>query len=307
MSCDPFTAALEISGIGFTGNPLDRADALRTDAAKISDMRDGAGARFLAFQDLKPLLDSSGGSLQLLWQSRADIAADADVAQSVFLGLSGEIPHFAVAVPTTASLPGRAIDARAAAAQLADADSAVVGQGRALLSWHDSHTHCARCGSQTMMTKAGYARRCTNAACKADHFPRTDPVVIMLIVDGDRCLLGRQPQFPARFFSALAGFIEPGETMEEAVARETWEEAGIRCGRVRYVASQPWPFPSSLMIGCFAEATSFDIQIDTTELEEARWFSRSDVLAAMDGNGPFLMPPPLAIAHHLVKAWALLG
>jgi NAD+ diphosphatase len=307
MSCDPFTAALDISGIGFTGNPLDRADALRTDAAKISDLRDGAGARFLAFQDLKPLLDTSGGSLQLLWQTRADMAPDTDVTQAVFLGLSGEIPHFAVAVPASASLPGRALDARAAAAQLADADSAVVGQGRALLSWHDTHAHCARCGAQTVMTKAGYARQCTNAACKADHFPRTDPVVIMLIIDGDRCLLGRQPQFPARFFSALAGFIEPGETMEEAVARETWEEAGIRCGRVRYVASQPWPFPSSLMIGCFAEATSFDIQIDMTELEEARWFSRSDVLAAMDGNGPFPMPPPLAIAHHLVKAWALLG
>jgi NAD+ diphosphatase len=126
----------------------------------------------------------------------------------------------------------------------------------------------------------------------------------MLVVDGDRCLLGRQPQFPARFFSALAGFIEPGETMEEAVAREIWEEAGISCGRVRYVASQPWPFPSSLMIGCFAEATSVDIQIDVTELEEARWFSRNEVLAALNGHGPFLMPPPLAIAHHLLKAWA---
>jgi NAD+ diphosphatase len=307
MPFDPFTAALDISGIGFTGNPLDRADALRTDAAKVSDMREDNGARFLAFQDLKPLLDASSGSLQLLWQSRADIVSDTDISQAVFLGLSGEIPHFAAAVAADMSLPGRAIDARAAAAQMADADSAVVGQGRALLSWHSTHLHCARCGAPTAMTKAGYARQCTNPDCKADHFPRTDPVVIMLIVDGDRCLLGRQPQFPARFFSALAGFIEPGETMEEAVARETWEEAGIRCGRVRYVASQPWPFPSSLMIGSFAEATSFDIQIDKTELEEARWFSRSEVLAAMGGNGSFLMPPPLALAHHLVKAWAQLG
>jgi NAD+ diphosphatase len=129
----------------------------------------------------------------------------------------------------------------------------------------------------------------------------------MLIIDGERCLLGRQPQFPAKFFSALAGFVEPGETLEEAVARETWEEAGIRCGRVRYIASQPWPFPSSLMIGCFAEALTTDIHVDTTELEEAHWFDREAVLAAMRGTGPFNMPPKMAIAHHLVKAWAELG
>jgi NAD+ diphosphatase len=270
----------------------------------MSELRDVDGARFLVFQELKPLLDAGSGSLQLLWQSRADIASGVDISQTVFLGQLGEIPHFAVAAAKDVLLPGRAIDARAAATQLADADSAVVGQGRALLSWHAMHQHCARCGAPTRMTKAGYARQCTSDACKADHFPRTDPVVIMLVIDGDRCLLGRQPQFPARFFSALAGFIEPGETIEEAVAREIWEEAGIRCGRVRYVASQPWPFPSSLMIGCFAEAASFDIQIDTAELEEARWFSRSEVLAAMDGHGPFMMPPPLAIAHHLVSAWA---
>ncbi len=304
MVPDPFTAPLMIEGIGFVGSPLDRADQLRTDVAKMQAMRDGPGARFLALQDLKPVLDVSQGRPRLLWLERNDVPAD---ATTVFLGLQGEIPHFASAVPSSVTMPGRALEARTAAMQMAAADTAVIGQARSLLAWHEKHQHCAVCGATTDLAKAGYARKCTNDACNADHFPRTDPVVIMLIIDGDRCLLGRQPIFPPRFFSALAGFIEPGETMEEAVARETWEEAGIRCGRVRYVASQPWPFPSSLMIGCFAEATSFDIQVDTTELEEAHWFSRADVLAAMAGNGPFLMPPPMAIAHHLVKAWATLA
>jgi NAD+ diphosphatase len=129
-------------------------------------------------------------------------------------------------------------------------------------------------------------------------------VVIMLVIDGDRCLLGRQPRFPAGFYSSLAGFIEPGESIEEAVAREVFEEAGIRTGRVRYIASQPWPFPSSLMIGCFAEATSTEIRIDATELEDAKWFTKAEVRAALAGSGPFKVAPPFAIAHNLLKTWA---
>jgi NAD+ diphosphatase len=302
MAADPFTAQLAVDGMGFTGNPLDRADALRTDADKIRALRDGPGARFLAFQDLKPVLDAGGGRPKLLWLAREDVPPD---STTVFLGLQGEIPHFAVAVPADDAVPGRALEARTAAMQMDPAATAVIGQARALLSWHATHSHCAVCGGTTRLARAGYARRCD--ACNAEHFPRTDPVVIMLVIDGERVLLGRQPQFPPRFFSALAGFIEPGETLEEAVAREVWEEAGLRTGRVRYVASQPWPFPSQLMIGCFAEAVSFELTVDTTELEEARWFSRDEVLAAMDGSGPFMMPPPVAIAHHLVTAWATLN
>jgi NAD+ diphosphatase len=308
MALDPFKAPLHVEGIGFTGNPLDRADASRADTAKIIALREGPGARFLAMQDLKPALDIGSGKPELLWLATADLPATADLAGAVFLGLQGEIPHFAVAVPTGAALPGRVLDARTAAMQMeSDAEMAIIGQARSLLNWHDRHRHCAVCGGSTAMSKAGYARHCTDASCRAEHFPRTDPVVIMLIIDGERCLLGRQPQFPPKFFSALAGFVEPGETLEEAVARETWEEAGIRCGRVRYIASQPWPFPSSLMIGCFAEALTTDIHVDTTELEEAHWFDREAVLAAMRGTGPFNMPPKMAIAHHLVKAWAELG
>jgi NAD+ diphosphatase len=304
MTVDPFTAPIVIDGMGFAGSPLDRADALRTDSARIDAMKRQAGARFLALQELKPAVDLSTGKARLLWLDGDDVDL---AAEMVFLGLQGEIPHFALSVPSNAALPGKVLDARAAAMQMEPHDSAVIGHARAMLSWHQTHKHCAVCGATTTLAKAGYARKCSAEACAADHFPRTDPVVIMLVIDGDRCLLGRQPQFPARFFSALAGFIEPGETMEEAVAREVWEEAGLRTGRVRYVASQPWPFPSSLMIGCFAEATSFDLAIDKTELEDAQWFSRDEVLASIAGAGPFLMPPPMAIAHHLVKAWAKLN
>ncbi|MEO8131456.1 MAG: NAD(+) diphosphatase, partial [Bryobacteraceae bacterium] len=135
---------------------------------------------------------------------------------------------------------------------------------------------------------------------------RTDPVVIMLVIDGENCLLGRQSRFPAGFYSSLAGFVEPGESVEEAVAREVHEEAGVRVGRVRYVASQPWPFPSSLMIGCFAEAVSREIKIDANELEDAQWFTKADVVAALAGDGPFKCSPPFAIAHNLLQAWVAL-
>jgi NAD+ diphosphatase len=301
MVVDPFTVALDVRDIGYTGNWLDRADAVRNNPELILQLQNSVGARFLTVQDGRPVLNVGSGRPKLLWLDAADIPAHSN---AIFLGLQGEIPHFAVSIPAGVALPGKALDARAAAMQMAAADSAIIAQARSLLLWHERHQHCAVCGAHTEMKKAGYQRQCVNPDCAAEHFPRTDPVAIMLIIDKDRCLLGRQPQFPPRFFSALAGFIEPGETLEEAVARETYEEAGIRCGRVRYVASQPWPFPSSLMIGCFAEAISFDITLDKTELEEAQWFSREDCLAGFAGSGSFMVPPPMAIAHHLLKAWA---
>lgn len=300
---DPFTAPLSIGSLGFTGTPLDRADHLRTNSVDLEILRLSPTTRFTAFSDLMPLVELSSGTPELLWLTAAQVPVD---APWVFLGLIQNEARFAIALPPDAHLPGELMDLRTTAAQMPHGNAAILGQARALLSWHSRHQHCAVCGAQTKPAKGGYQRTCESEACKAQHFPRTDPVVIMLVIYGDCCLLGRQPRFPAGFYSSLAGFIEPGESVEEAVAREVFEEAGVRVGRVRYVASQPWPFPSSLMIGCFAEATNTDIRIDTTELEDAKWFTKAEVRAALTGAGPFQCPLPFTIAHHLLKAWAAL-
>ena len=179
-----------------------------------------------------------------------------------------------------------------------------LAQGAALLAWHHSHRFCGRCGAATGMRIGGYKRVCTN--CGAEHFPRTDPVAIMLAVTREKCLLGRSPHFAPGMYSALAGFIEPGETIENAVRREVLEESGIRLGRVVYHASQPWPFPYSLMIGCFGEALNEDIAFDGKELEDCRWFTRAETRAIIAGHheAGIAIPPAGAIASHLIRAWA---
>jgi NAD+ diphosphatase len=176
-------------------------------------------------------------------------------------------------------------------------------QAKSLLGWHARHRFCANCGVPTEIVQAGWRRDCP--ACGMQHFPRTDPVVIMLVVHGDRCLLGRQPRFGKGMWSCLAGFVEPGETIEDAVRRETLEEAGVVCGRVTYFASQPWPFPMSLMIGCHAEALTAAITVDRTELEDARWFPRDEVAAMLMHRHPdgLTATHPYAIAHHIIRAW----
>jgi NAD+ diphosphatase len=185
-------------------------------------------------------------------------------------------------------------------------DPAALGalaQGASLLAWHATHRFCGRCGHNTESSDGGYKRVCLN--CNAEHFPRTDPVAIMLTVTQEKCLMGRGRHFAPGMYSALAGFIEPGETIEAAVRRETFEEAGIRLGRVVYHASQPWPFPHTLMIGCFGEALNEDIHADTRELEDCRWFSRDEVRDMLAGShaGGLSVPPSGAIAHHLIRAW----
>ena len=297
---DPF-AGPPTPPVGLTGSPLDRADHLRRDAGAMVALRSRPDARWLVMDELKPVI-TQGERPDILWAYRSDVPHD---AVSVFLGLNADgAPRFAAAASSAdlvADFGGRVVDARAAAVQLGGGNAAIIAHGRSLLDWHARHGFCAKCGGKTEMSKAGYARTCL--ACQAEHFPRVDPVVIMLAVKGDMALVGRQPGFPPRFFSALAGFVEPGESLEEAVARELHEEAGIRVDKVRYLASQPWPFPSSLMIAAFAEATGFEITLDDDELEEARWVSRDDVRAALAGTGEWLAPPPMAIAHTLLKAW----
>ncbi len=185
-----------------------------------------------------------------------------------------------------------------------EAELGLLAQARSLLTWHATHGFCARCGAATRLTCAGARRDCD--ACGAQHFPRTDPVVIMLVSSGDSCLLGRQRQYPQGSYSCLAGFVEPGETIEAAVVRETLEEAGVHVGAVRYLRSQPWPFTSQLMIGCAAEAVSPDLHVDLDELEDARWFPRDEVRAMLAGTHPngLVVPPPVAIAHHLIRDFA---
>ena len=309
MSADPFTVPLPEAAMGFTGGWLDRTDNLRRDPDWIAAQRRNPEVRWMLLQDLKPFVRVENEQPDLLWFSGAEaaplMAADDDW---VFLGLDeAGTPHFAANLKPEAAAAGEVWDARAAAMKMKDARMAVLGQARSLLAWHSTHRFCSKCGQPSVIDKGGYGRNCTAEACRAEHFPRVDPVVIMLAVDGDSCLVGRQPHFGPGMYSALAGFAEPGESLEEAVRREVWEEAGIRTGRVRYVASQPWPFPNNLMIGCFAEALSRDIRIDETELEDARWFTRDEVRAALAGEGPFGCPPRIAIARHLLETWAGLG
>lgn len=178
-----------------------------------------------------------------------------------------------------------------------------MGQAKALIDWHNRHRFCAQCGMATEPADGGYRRTCPR--CKAEHFPRTDPAVIMLVTAGERCLLGRNKRFTGGHYSTLAGFVEPGESIEEAVRREVYEEVRVRVGTVRYFASQPWPFPSSLMIGCIAEAETQDIEVDGTEIIAARWFDRATIRRVLDGeSNDVLLPRRDAIAHHLIRSWA---
>ncbi|WP_061128240.1 NAD(+) diphosphatase [Caballeronia catudaia] len=296
--------------IGFTLDPLDRMSEKRDDESFVAGLRDDPSTRFLLFVNNVPLFKRTSGHDPLF--SAQEAATLGAPTQSVFLGRDAQRRAlFASSFDTGAeSLPEEsaieAIELRPIAMQglVPPAMVSALGEARSMLDWHRRHRFCANCGQPTDSAGAGWRRICAN--CKAQHFPRVDPVVIMLVTDGERCLLGRQPQFLPGMYSALAGFVEPGETFEHAVYREVLEEAGIRCTDVRYYASQPWPFPSSLMIGCFARAAGTDILVDEKELEDARWFTRKEVGAMLDGTHEqgLSAPKPFAIAHHLLKAFA---
>lgn len=296
------------SRMPFAGNPLDRAAERRGDTAWVAARLADPASRFLPLYRTRPLVATAEDAL--VWLAAEQLAA-VTAAPPVLLGVDGAgRAHFAVDLsagpdPSEGALAGlgRFDDLRSFMAELPGADAAMAAQAKAMVDWHGRHRFCANCGAPSAPRQAGWSRHCE--ACGADHFPRTDPVVIMLATRGDFCLLGRQARFPFRFFSALAGFVEPGETIEEAVRREIKEEAGIVVGRVAYHACQPWPFPSSLMIGCFAEALSEAIVIDPNELEQARWASRAKVGLALAGDpaAGFTLPPAVAIAYHLARAW----
>jgi NAD+ diphosphatase len=282
-----------VSAPGFTGAGLDRADHLRLDVEQIAALRSREDALLLELADLDPVVDAAD---RLSW------APLNGAEELIFLGLEDGSPRFAPLVRSGA-IGRRAWSVFGLLGRMSNGDAAIWGAARSLNEWHGRHPFCAQCGSATAAFRAGWGRKCP--ACQAEHFPRVDPVVIMLAEHEERVLVGRQHQYPPGRYSALAGFVEPGESIEEAVARELFEEAGAVVGGVRYVASQPWPFPGSLMIACIGRAESDALTLDRNELEDAFWCDRAGVLAALAGDhaAPFLAPPPFAIANILLTRW----
>ncbi|WP_294006313.1 NAD(+) diphosphatase [Sphingomonas sp.] len=275
----------------FAGPGLDRADHLRANPAAISALAAHAEARALAWDNGAPALDPDG---RLAWQA-------IEGEPELFLGLDRDAPRFS-ALPDGA-VP---IDARAhftLLTMLRTDEAPTFAAALSLANWHRRHGFCSVCGTGTAPNRGGWSRACPS--CGAEHYPRADPVVIMLAEHDGRLLLGRQPHYPPGRYSALAGFVEPGETIEAAVARELFEEAGIEVRDTRYIASQPWPFPSSLMIGTHATAIGDSLTIDHNELDDARWFTRDEVLSALAGESaaPFQAPPHSAIARTLLEHW----
>ncbi|MES2096096.1 MAG: NAD(+) diphosphatase [Pseudomonadota bacterium] len=282
---------------GFTGGTLDRADHLRQNPQALAELTADWRAKLLKLDNFVPEVTSEG---MLSWTSLADAPDDAEL---LFLGIGDGKPHFAAYIPGMRAGPGRPAAMFAVLDALRPEEASTYAGARSVLDWHSRHLFCANCGHDTAMFRAGWGRLCPH--CNTEHFPRTDPVVIMIAEHSGRALVGRGPQWPAGRYSALAGFMEPGESIEEAVAREIFEEAGVRVTNVRYVASQPWPFPSQLMMACVAEAEDDVITIDPKELQDAMWISREDVKRALAGDpdAPMVAPPHYAIAHTLLTQW----
>ena len=296
------------SACTFAGNRLDRASEKRSEAgfleAKLADPK----SMIVPLWRGDPLV-ANGRAAFLAIEARRELPMDAPF---VFLGILNEAAHFAIDLSAAAASAdgapfaelGEYMPLRQAGGELPHDDLAIIGQARWLFEWHRRHGHCAVCGAMTSIADGGARRQCPS--CGAEHFPRTDPVAIVLAIHDGACLLGRGPHFPPGFVSALAGFVEPCETPEECAARELKEEAGVALGDVRYQFSQPWPFPSSLMMGFIADAEARELTLDKKEIEEARWIERDDLKALLAGerrDGVFL-PPRFTIARRLIERWA---
>lgn len=296
---------------------LDRAGPRRSDEAWLKSHAAAPAARFLMLVDLKPVITVSPDrtASALRWLSSAEVAAlGLPTGDALFLGIGkDEVAYFALSITDhlARATPGAlnflrpAVDLRSLAMQgaLTSEELSLAGQARALAQWHDNARCCGRCGSTLLIKDGGWRKKCWG--CGLDWFPRTDPVVIMLITDGERCILAHEHRYAEKMYSTLAGFLEPGEDIEHAVRREVFEETAIKVGRVHYHSSQPWPFPHSLMLGCVGYAENTDIQVDLNELAEARWFSRDEARSMLDGTHPQGLTAPArhAIAHALVRSF----
>jgi NAD+ diphosphatase len=293
----------------YVGLALDRAGGLRRDGAALDQILSSPTLRLLPLWQGKVWVTPQP---RAAWLSGAAAAALRNRGQSeAFLGLDGDVASAAVDISALPGDPehgpdlggdGRFVSLRSIAAALPAGESALLAYAKGILHWHSRHRHCGVCGAPTRPELGGHVRRCTGDSCGVEHFPRTDPAIIVLVHDGDRCLLHRQPQWPAGMWSVLAGFVEPGESLEEATRREVMEETGVRVDSVRYIGSQPWPFPSSLMVGFTARYVGGEVVVDPHELEDARWFSRAEVRADFNGDNKFL-PTPDSIARWMMDRW----
>lgn len=292
--------------LAFAGGTLNRLSEARNDTS-LTDAMAKPETKTIAFAGAKPLLQFIDGQAQCWHMGHAELQLEE--CKAILLG-TDEIGHDWIAAPSlvdTEHLPEglKAIDLRSIVAQglISGAELGALAYGAALINWHNNNGFCGKCGSASAIASAGAKRFC--AHCNTEHFPRTDPVAIMMVVKGDQCLLGRGPHFPSGMYSCLAGFIEAGETIEDAVRRETFEESGIQLGSVTYIASQPWPMPHSLMIGCIAEAVTDTVDFDTNELEDCRWFSKAEVQSMIEGTHLDGLSAPFngAIAGSVIAKW----
>ncbi|MFY2823188.1 NAD(+) diphosphatase [Ruegeria sp. MALMAid1280] len=314
--------------VTFGGSGLERAADIRGDAERLAQMRTHPQASCMLLWRGKPLVQGEALDRLGLIPMTHDLVAigpGGSVEEPVFLGLSDGSPVFALDISNWSpegldmSQLGAFVDRteqqhpdlpqgyvfaelRRIMTCLSARDAELAAAAKAVIGWHENHRFCARCGATSEITQAGWQRSCPS--CGGQHFPRTDPVVIMLITHGDSVLMGRSPGWPEGMYSLLAGFVEPGETLEAAVRREVMEEAGVPVGAVRYLSSQPWPFPASLMFGCAGEALSREITIDPVEIEDAMWVSKPEMMQAFAGEHPKLLPARKgAIAHFLLQNW----
>ncbi|GAB3529782.1 NAD(+) diphosphatase [Pontibacter brevis] len=294
----------------FSHNPLNRFSEMRPDEAHMQQLWQQQEVRVLVVHDTLSLIKETetGKEAAILQQQEAEELAKLAQVQ-VYLGSEDEVPYFALGFEGQQEQLMEVLgenyllaELRATAHELPHPDGALLAYARGMVHWNLRHRFCPNCGSVTYSAQAGHVRQCANESCNRHHFPRTDTAIIVVISEGDACLLGRQAAWPQGMFATIAGFLEPGETLEQAVAREAQEETGVELENIAYHSSQPWPFPSSIMVGFSATARNRNLNLDNDELEDARWFTRSEIAEGLQ-DGSLRLPPPISIAYRLIRDW----